>query len=115
MGFSYCIVYALHIALCTIDIILDMLFGFTIRQGSLNERIMSKSYEYSAQLVDIMAWGTHSYLLTVPKNYVWRHNKYVHPRYVLEHDNITLMGVTPTHAYFCVSDPKVDLQNIMVS
>ena len=115
MGFSYCIVYVLRIVLGIIDIILDLLFGYTIQYGSLNERLSSKSYESSAQVVDIIAWGTHSYVITLPKNYVWRHNRYVHPRYVLEHDNITLMGVTPTHAYFCVSDPKVDVQNIKVS
>ena len=40
---------------------------------------------------------------------VWRHEKYVHPRYILEHDNVTLMGVTPTHAFFCVSDPGFDI------
>ena len=39
------------------------------------------------------------------RNFVWRHEKYVHPRYILERDNVSLMGVTPTHAFFCVSDP----------
>ena len=115
LGFSYCIVYALRMALCAIDIVLDYLLGFTIRHGFLNERFMSKSYEYSAQLVDVVAWGTHSYHLTVPNNYVVRHNKYINPKYVLQHDNITLMGITPTQAFFCVSDAKVDVQNIKVS
>ena len=115
MGFSYCIVYAMNTALRIVDLILDLLSGYTIRHGSLNERIRSESYECSAQLVDILAWGAHSYVLIQPNNYVWRHKRYVHPRYVLEHDNITLMGITPTHAFFCVSDSKVDVRNIKVS
>ncbi len=29
--------------------------------------------------------------------------RYVHPDYILDHDDVTLHGVTPTHAFFCVS------------
>ena len=45
------------------------------------------------------------------KNFCWWHEKYINPNYVLEYDNITLMGLTPTRAYFCVSDPNVDVTN----
>ena len=43
------------------------------------------------------------------RNFVWRHEKYVHPRFILEHDNVSLMGITPTHAFFCVSEPGFDV------
>ncbi len=33
----------------------------------------------------------------------------MHPRYALENDNVTLMGVTATQAYFCVSDPDFNV------
>ena len=38
-----------------------------------------------------------------------RHEKYVHPKYILEHDNVTLQGITQTHAFFCVSEPDVNV------
>ena len=38
-----------------------------------------------------------------------RHEKYVHPKYILEHDNVTLQGITQTHAFFCVSEPNVNV------
>ena len=38
----------------------------------------------------------------------------MHPRHVLEHDNITLMGVTPKHAFFCVAEPDVDVYDMQV-
>ena len=47
-------------------------------------------------------------------NFVWRHERYVHPRHVLERDNITLMGITPAHAFFCVSEPDVDVYDMQV-
>ena len=48
-------------------------------------------------------------------NFVWWHEKFVHPSHVLLHDNITLMGVTPTHAFFCVSDPGFDVYDTKVN
>ena len=47
-------------------------------------------------------------------NFVWRHERYVHPRHVLEGDNITLMGITPAHAFFCVSEDDVDVYDMRV-
>ena len=115
MGFTHYIVVAINAALWVLDLILDLLFSYTTRHGSLNERLKTESYEYSAQLVDIITWGAPTFALIQPKHYVWKHERYLHPRYVLEHDNITLMGLTPTHAFFCVTDPGVDVRNIKVS
>ena len=115
VGFTHYIVVVTNAVLWVLDMILDLLFSYTIRNGSLYERLKSESYEYSAQLVDIITWGAPTYTLVQPKHYVWKHVRYLHPRYVLEHDNITLMGLTPTHAFFCVSDPEVDVRNIKVS
>ena len=114
-GFTHYIVVAINAALWVLDLILDLLFSYTIRSGSLFERLKSESYEYSAQVVDIITWGAPAHPLVQPKHYVWKHERYLHPRYVLEHDNITLMGLTPTHAFFCVSDPEVDVRNVKVS
>ena len=48
-------------------------------------------------------------------NFCCKHEEYVHPRYVLEHDNITLFGVTDTHAFFCVSKPDFNVYETRVS
>ena len=115
VGFTHYIVVAINATLWALDLILDLLFSFTTRNGSLYERLKSESYEYSAQLVDIITWGAPTYTLVQPKHYIWKHKRYLHPRFVLEHDNITLMGLTPTHAFFCVTDPGVDVRDIKVS
>ncbi len=40
-------------------------------------------------------------------NFLYRHRRYVHPETVLARDDATLHGVTPTHAWFCVSKHDV--------
>ena len=109
-GIFYWVICISRCALSFIDFFLDILFGYTIQYGTKEERKRAKEYENSAQVVKVMARGTYSVMLMQQLyNFVWRHEKYVHPRYVLEHDNITLMGVTPTHAFFCVSDSDFDV------
>ena len=109
-GLFYWVICACRFALGVTDFFLDILFGHTLQNGSREERKKSEEFENSAQVVNIVARGTYSVLLIHQlHHFVWYHEKYVHPRYVLEHDNITLMGVTPTHAFFCVSDPKFDV------
>lgn len=47
------------------------------------------------------------------KNFLYRHVKYVNPKYILEHDNITLMGCDDKWAWFCVTDPSNPDQDIL--
>ncbi len=47
----------------------------------------------------------------MPRNYWTRHEAYVHPKYAIENDNVTIQGMTPTHAFFCVSDKDRDVYN----
>ena len=109
-GIFYWVICISRCALSVIDFFLDMLFGYTIQHGTREEQKRSEEYENSAHVVNVMARGTYSVLVIQQLyNFVCRHEKYVHPRYVLEHDNITLMGVTPTHVFFCVSDPEFDV------
>jgi hypothetical protein len=98
-----------------VDYFLDKLFGYTLTMGTRKERAMSEKYEYSAQLATI--WGRGAYTIVEnhqPNHFLLRHERYVHPNYILEHDNITLHGVTPTQAFFCVSDPSVNLYDTKV-
>ena len=114
-GIFYCIICAFRAALSLLDVFLDLLFGFTIQHGSRQERLGSLEYDHSAHVVHLLGRGTYNVGSAHQlHNFVWRHEAYVHPRYVLEHDNMTLMGITPTHAFFCVSDPDVDVYDIKV-
>ena len=114
-GIFYWVICLSRFAISVVDFFLNILFGCTIQYGTREEQRRSEKYENSAQVVNVMARGTYSVLLIKQLyNFVWYHERYVHPRYVLEHDNITLMGITPTHAFFCVSDPEVDVLDTQV-
>ncbi len=97
------------------DFFLDKLFGYTITAGTREERALSQQYEHSAQVATILGRGCYTHVMNQQlHHYALKHEKYVHPRYILEHDNITLQGVTPTHAFFCVSDPDVNVYDTKV-
>ena len=38
-------------------------------------------------------------------------SRYVHPRYVLEHQHVTLLAVEQSYALFCVTTPGVDIHD----
>ena len=92
------------------DFFLDNLIGYTITKGTRKEREKAKDYELSAQIATIMGRGSYTIVMNHQlHHYCLKHEKYVHPRYILEHDNITLQGMTPSHAFFCVSEPEVNV------
>ena len=114
-GIFYWVVCFCKFIFNVVDIFLDILFGYTLQYGSWQDRKKSEEYENSAQVVNVVSRGAYSIvLLHQLHNFLWLHEKYVHPRYVLQRDNITLMGITPTHAFFCVSDPDVDVLETQV-
>ena len=45
-------------------------------------------------------------------HFIILHKRYTEPRNVLKHDKVTLQGVTKRHAFFCVSKPGEDVQDI---
>ena len=115
MGIFYWVMCTFRAAVSLIDVFLELLFGFTIQYGSRQERHRSLEYDHSAQVVNLMGRGAYSVGMAHQlHNFVWHHERYVHPRYVLEHDNITLMGITPSHAFFCVSEPDLDVYDMKV-
>ena len=115
MGIFYWIMCTFRATITVIDWILYLLFGYTIQHGTREEWDKSEEYEHSAQLVSVWGRGAYSPLMAHQlNNFVWKHEKFVHPSYVLHHDNITLMGVTPTHAFYCVSDPGFDVYDTKV-
>ena len=42
-------------------------------------------------------------------HYMTIHEDWVDTEYVLANNNVTLQGVNKTHAWFCVTDPTVDV------
>ena len=73
-------------------------------KGTREEREKAKEYEHSAHIASIMGRGCYTLIMNHQlHNFALRHEEYVHPRYILESDNITLQGITDSHAFFCVS------------
>ena len=104
-GFFYFFVLCMKSILTILDVFLDLAFGFTIQYGSREERNSAKEYEKSAQISKVLGRGASSiFMITARKNYLLKHQSYVHPNYILGRDNITLMGVNKEEAIFCVTD-----------
>lgn len=96
-----------------VDPLLDLFFGYSTKRGWRSEQESSHKYGSSAQVVKI--WFRAHYspaTLHGPVNFLYTHQKYVHPREVLKSDNITLHGVNSTHAWFCVSPPNIDVYDL---
>ena len=49
------------------------------------------------------------------EHFLYYHNEYVDPRYVLQHDNIIIMGCSPTHVWFSVTDPNKPQENLLIN
>ncbi len=95
-----------NVWLLIIDFFLDLVLGKTITGGSREERKEAEKYEKSAHLVDIvMKAKAYMAKATSLNNFVYKHNRYVHPEYILRHKNVTLMGIEKDRALFAVSDP----------
>ena len=92
------------------ECISDLLFGLTLTKGSLQERNEASSYEKSAQIVNVIwrAWfkETERHDLS---NFLYTHDKFVHPEYVIDKKHITLHSIFKDHVLFCVSDPDENI------
>ncbi len=94
-----------------LDLIADLLFGTTLFEGNKRDRIQaSESYELSAQLVHIL-WKQKEDFLTSTRlhHFLYKHEAYVNPNYILKNKNISLMAIEKDYAIFCVTDPSVDI------
>ena len=92
-----------------VDIILRLCFDYSVLNGSRLERNKSSLYDHSAHIIKIYGRGTISLFGNhTETNFLYLHDKYVNPSYILEHDNVSLMGIDHKRAYFCVSKENVD-------
>ncbi len=110
--FNYWLLSILKSFLNGLDLILDVLFGFTIQRGSRQERQSAKSdYEKCGQILRILHRASyHEFALDTLKNFIYTHEAYVNPKIAIQNGGkITLMGFDSTHAIFVISDQ--DLEN----
>ncbi len=110
-AFGYWFLQIILFVLWIVEHVTDFLFGFTFRGGTKQERREAKrSYEKSAQLVNILHHARYHEILDLfdLSYYLYKHEKYVHPEYVLDKTNVALYFVNKTHAVFSVGEPNDD-------
>ncbi len=96
-----------------IDICLDALFGFTIKNGTREDQHKAQTnYEFSAQYVKVI-WRakTMIYSMTTAEDFLYKHVKYVHPDYISRNKNVTLLDIEKDYALFSVTDVDVNINN----
>ncbi len=93
---------------------LDALFysvsGTSLLYGSRQEQEEANRLEKSAQIVNIVWRAKFNIFRVTRKQYfLYYHDKYVRPDYVLQHENVTLLAVEKDYAMFAVTDPKENM------
>ncbi len=110
---QYWLLLAIKALIWCVDLVTDLLFGWTYTGGRREEVELSKQYENSAHVVSINLRGWNSAFNVLHLgNFVYKHEKYVHPRYILRKKNVTLMAVNKDYSMFCETEPTVDIYDI---
>ena len=111
--FYWCLLLMKYLQRVLLDPILDYFCQYTTLKGGKKERLTCKKYETSAQRVKIWARGAYSVpTIHLLHNFLYTHLDYLHPKTVLFHDHVTLMGMDETNAWFCVTDEKFDVYDL---
>ena len=113
--FTYYTVIILNFIIKIINFFTSKCLKWTFSYGFNSDYEKSQNcFESSCQIVDVLLFGTLALFhdVQLERNFFWKHNKYVHPNYILIHDNVTLYGFAQNHAFFCVSDHDVDVHDI---
>ncbi len=72
----YAFMSAGRAAFTVADFYLDLLFGYTLKEGNRTERWLSRSYDRSAQIVDVLGRGAFSILYNHQlHNFLYKHNR----------------------------------------
>jgi hypothetical protein len=109
-AWTYWLLRIARAILGVVEVFTDLIFGHTYSGGTKEERAASKLYRNSAHVVTVK-WRAHYNWLWFhfKENFIYKHDKYIHPRYILQHKNVTLFTVTKDYAMFCITDPDVDI------
>ena len=112
--FKYWFICVLNCLVKIINFCTRSIFNWTVSYGLNTEYTKSQSnFETSAHMVDVLLFGHYGFFQDVQlyKNFLWKHNRYLHPKYILENDHVTLYGFSKTEVFFCITDPNVDIYN----
>ncbi len=110
-AFGYWFLQIILFLLWIVECVTDLLFSFTFRGGTKQERREAqRSYVKSAQMVHILHHARYSQMLDMYdlSYYLYKHERYVSPEYVLDKPNVALYFVTKTHAVFSVAEADDD-------
>ncbi len=111
--FCYWFLLFLKGIMMALDCILDPTVGFTFTKGWQKDRKEARGQGRTAQLVNI-AWKAHPVDL-IPHgliNFLYTHEKYIDPQYILENGHVTLFTMDKDSVTFCVTDPSVDVYDM---
>jgi len=73
----------------------------------IHEARLLHNYERSAQVLDVVfCYKFCDVLPTTLDDFVCTHNRFEHPQYIIDNDNITLMSVDDHDAVFCETERK---------
>jgi len=67
-----------------------------IRESRRDERL----YDQSAQVANIIAYHAFCPVICNMENFIWTHNRFENPRYVIENDHVSLFKVDAENAIF---------------
>ncbi len=110
-AFGYWFLQIALLLLSVLETVTDLLFGLTLRGGNQKERKEARRcYEKSAQLVDILHHARYNQLADLfdLSYYLYRHDRYVSPEYVLDKRNIALFFVDKNNVVFAVGETDVN-------
>eukprot|EP00095_Tigriopus_kingsejongensis_P004227 maker-scaffold74_size411160-snap-gene-3.20 protein:Tk04227 transcript:maker-scaffold74_size411160-snap-gene-3.20-mRNA-1 annotation:"hypothetical protein CAPTEDRAFT_213494" len=113
--YCYVVFWIYRTALRLVNGLSEKLFDYSLFDGLLTSEPKSASFDQSAHLVRVVGRGALSFgAQHTLDNFVWIHQDYIHPRYILENECVTFHGVDEHHVWFCVSK-KVDVADLSKS
>jgi len=73
----------------------------------LREARLPHNYERSAQVLDVVLFHKFCHLQkTTVDNFLCTHNRFEHPQYIIDNDNISLLTINEHDAVFCEPEDK---------
>ena len=101
---------SINLILLFCDFLFDSIFGLSFLHGSKKERTEATNcYEKSAHVLKIVARGTINLACHHDEsNFIYIHDSFTHPKYILENKNVYLKTITKEKVIFFVSDRDVN-------
>lgn len=111
-AYFYFILCILKAILSVLEGVTDFLFGLTITRGSRRERAEANLDNRCAQIVTIRWRAALSFALNHGlNNFLYIHEEYVDPAWVLDKRHVILYGFDRENVFFTVTEEDVDMWN----